>query len=724
MVHGSAHRPEDSRSPWRRRVRIGAAVVVVLAWIAGAGPLGSYVGRLSEVQTNEQSAFLPLGAESTEVSEIEEEFSEQDAAPAFVAYADEDGVDPAAVRADARNIAGSEAVGGTIAGPLIGTEDDGVLQLVVPLDPRMEETAAVDRLRAELADSATEDGTEVLVTGPAGFAADLSAAFAGIDGTLLAAALAAVLAILVAVYRSPILPAAVIAAAVLALALAAAGVYAAAAADWLTLNGQSQGILFILVVGACTDYALLLVARYREALTEHRSAPPALASAVRGTAAPILASGGTVVLGVLCLLASDLASNRSLGPVAALGIGAAMATALTFLPAVLLLLGRTAFWPARPRYTVADAGSGGGGTGGQARHPLWGRVARAVGRRPRAVWTVTALVLLAGAAFVPSFEAEGTSTADVFRTDVESVRGQEVLRRGFGDDAGAAPAVIVADAGKADEIAAAAERVDGVSGARPVTEGGGPPTGAGERPGAPAAPPKVVGGRVLVEAGLEAPAESARAVEIVRSLRTEVHAVPGAEALVGGPSAVMLDTLETAQRDLAVVIPLVLVVVLAVLVAVLRAVVAPLLLVATTVLSFAAALGVGALVFNHVLKLPGADPVVPLFAFVFLVALGIDYNIFLMTRAREEAVRAGHREGVLRALTATGGVITSAGVVLAATFAALAVIPVLFLLQLAFLVAFGVLLDALVVRSLLVPALALDAGRRTWWPGRPARSGR
>ncbi|QBI54824.1 MMPL family transporter [Streptomonospora litoralis] len=731
-------RTPDGSTALRRRLWLAAALVVALAWIAGAGPLGSFVGRLSAVQTNDQSAFLPLGAESTKVREIEEEFREQDRAPAFIAYTDEDGLDPAALRADARAVAGSEVSGGAVAGPLFGTEDHGVAQLIVPLSADLEETEAVDRLRALLADSATEDGTEVLVTGPAGFAADLSAAFAGIDGTLLAVALAAVLAILVAVYRSPLLPITVMAAAVLALGLAAAVVYAAAAADVLVLNGQSQGILFILVVGACTDYALLMVARYREALADHPQALPALLAALRSTTAPILASGGTVVLGVLCLLASDLASNRSLGPVAALGVAAAMATALTFLPAVLLLLGRAAFWPARPRYRPRSAASAEeGGTdafrAAWARHRVWGRVARAVGRRPRAVWAATALALAAGAAFAPTFPAQGTSTSDIFRTDVEAVRGQEVLQRGFGTDAASAPAVIAADAGHAGDVVAAAESVAGVTGARPVTEAGGPPAGAAAQAPPPEAPPKTVDGRVLVEASLNAPAESQRAVEIVRELRAEVHAVPGADALVGGTDAVLLDTLETAQRDLAVVVPLVLAVVLAVLVVLLRSLVAPLLLVGTTVLSFAAALGVGALVFDHVLGFPGADPVVPLFAFVFLVALGIDYNIFLMTRAREEALREGHRTGVLReghrtgvlrALAVTGGVITSAGVVLAATFAALAVIPVLFLVQLAFLVAFGVLLDALVVRSLLVPALALDAGRWTWWPSRLARGGR
>jgi RND superfamily putative drug exporter len=370
---------------------------------------------------------------------------------------------------------------------------------------------------------------------------------------------------------------------------------------------------------------------------------------------------------VLCLLASDLASNRGLGPVAALGIGAALISALTFLPAVLLLLGRAAFWPVKPRQTATtdvsttgDTATGIGTTRGSGtvagttddvvrRNPLWGRIATAVDRRPRVYWAATIALLAVAAAFVPTFRAEGTSQLDVFRTEVESVQGQRTLERGFGSSGSATPAIIVTDADQVDAVTAAAKSVPGVTEVTPVGDGGtGRPTGEA----------KIVDGRALLHATLSQPAESAAAVDIVRDLRAAVHAVPDAGALVGGAAAITLDTLDTSSRDLRVVIPLVLLVVLLVLIVLLRSLVAPLLLIATTVLSFGSALGVGALVFNHVLDLPGADPVVPLFAFVFLVALGIDYNIFLMTRAREETVRHGEREGMLRALTLTGGVIT------------------------------------------------------------------
>ncbi|MFD6099860.1 MMPL family transporter [Nocardiopsis flavescens] len=701
----------DERRPARRsRWWIGAALVVVLAWTLGAGPLGAFLGRLGEVQTNDRAAFLPVGAESTEAARIAEDFERGDAVPAIAVWsgeADLTGEDLAAVAEAGEAVAAQPWVDGDVVGPFPGTEDPSVAQLVVPIDSGYKTSDAVEELRAVLDDHPV-GSLEVQVTGPAGYAADLAAAFAGIDSTLLLVAIAAVLVILVAVYRSPLLPVLVVLASLLALGLSGALVYLAADTGLVSLNGQSQGILFILVVGACTDYALLLVARHREELARHGHVPTAVLAAVRGVTGPVLASAGTVVLGLLCLLAADLASTRSLGPVVAIGVGAAVLSAMTFLPAALALAGRAAFWPTAPHRPTGD--TGGDTDRVMDAHPLWGRVARGVARRPRTLWIAATALLAAAAVFAPAFSAQGTGQAEVFRTEVEAVTAQEVLDRGFGTDAAAAPALVVADADHLDAVVAAAEASPTVESAAPATE-----------PGPPGAdlPPLTEDGRVLVEVVLTMGPESPDAVDAVRDLRERLaEDAPEAGALVGGVTATDLDTLETAQRDFAVVVPLVLVVVLLVLVVLLRSLVAPLLLMAANVLSFAAALGVGTLVFDHVLDLPGADPVVPLFAFVFLVALGIDYSIFLMSRAREETLAHGHRDGVLRALAVTGGVITSAGVVLAATFAALAVIPLLFLLQLAFLVAFGVLVDALLVRTFLVPALALDVGPRTWWPGR------
>ena len=476
------------------RVWYGTAVLIALVWLAAAGPLGSFMGALTDVQTNDSSAFLPIGAESSEVQEAQQAFRDSGAIPAIVVYSAaepiaRDGL--AAISKDAERIGARPWVDGAVAGPIPGTEDQRVAQLIVPVGEQADVRAAVDELRELLADSELPDAT-VQVAGPAALSSDLGAAFGGIDGALLGVALGAVLIILIAVYRSPLLPFVVIMAAMLALVLAAAVVYLMADAGWIQLNGQSQGILFILVVGACTDYALLLVARYREELYERERPVEAMRIAVRGTIEPILASGGTVILGVLCLLASDLASNRGLGPVAALGIGAALISALTFLPAVLLLLGRAAFWPVKPRQTATTDVSATGTTGDTAtgigttrgsgtvagttddvvrRNPLWGRIAMAVDRRPRVYWAATIALLAVAAAFVPTFRAEGTSQLDVFRTEVESVQGQRTLERGFGSSGSATPAIIVTDADQLDAVTAAAKSVPGVTEVTPVGDG-------------------------------------------------------------------------------------------------------------------------------------------------------------------------------------------------------------------------------------------------------------
>jgi RND superfamily putative drug exporter len=465
-------------------------------------------------------------------------------------------------------------------------------------------------------------------------------------------------------------------------------VYQLAEHDVLTLNGQSQGILFILVFGAATDYALLMVSRFREELRDIDDKYTAVRTAWRATVEPIAASAGTVVIGLLCLLFSDLRSNQGLGPVAAIGIAAALIASLTFLPAVLALVGRAAFWPFLPKH----------GSEKPEHRGLWGWIARHVGARPRLIWIVTTIVLLAGVAFVPQLKASGTAQSDIFLTEVDSGRGQDILSAHFPGGSGS-PSVIIAKSAQAQEVAQAAE-VDGVANVRP----------AGEK-----------NGLVLLQATLDDPADSEAALSTVERMRDAVHAVPGADAHVGGQTAIQLDVQTASQHDRSLIIPIVLVVIFLVLALLLRALVAPLLLIATVVLSFGATMGVSALVFNHLFDFPGSDPAIPLFGFIFLVALGIDYNIFLMTRVREEALESGTRKGTLRGLAVTGGVITSAGVVLAATFAALSVIPVLFLAQIAFIVAFGVLLDTIVVRSLLVPALTIDIGRRIWWPAKLSR---
>ncbi len=700
---------ETGRTP--RTLRWLLPAVAVLAWLAIGGVGGPLIGQLATVQSNSQTAFLPDSAESTRAAQLQRQFSDSDTVPAVV-VASRAGDRPV-TEADSGYLQelSSWATGpGAVAqqgSPPIRSDDGQALEMVLPVDAAG--TAdAVDALRGHISHTAPA-GLNVLVSGPAGQAADLGVAFSGIDGLLLAVAAAIVFIILVVVYRSPLLPVFVLLSAVFALAGAGAVVYALASADAVTLNGQSQGILFILVFGAATDYALLLVSRFREELHLDGRRVPAVRRAWRGVLAPVAASAGTVILGVLCLMLSELNSNRSLGPIAAIGIAAAFAASMTFLPAVLALTGRTAFWPLRPAVTgrsVRDTedASGGGRTG------LWWTIARKVDAHHTAVWIGTAALLAVFAAFAPQLKASGIPQSDFFLTTVDSSTGQDVLSAHFPGGSGS-PAVIFADEGAGAEVIGRVQDVPGVA----------PGVAAVSESGAPGGPPKVVDGRVQIQATLTSAPDSDAAESTVRAIRAAAHAVPGADTVVGGTTATQIDTQDTAARDRNVVIPVVLAVVLAVLMLLLRAVIAPVLLLATVVLSYAATLGVGALVFNHVFHFPGADPTVPLFAFVFLVALGVDYNIFLMTRVREEAARHGTRAGVRRGLAVTGGVITSAGIVLAATFGALAVIPLIFLAQVAFLVAFGVLLDTIIVRSALVPALTLQIGDRVWWPSRLAR---
>ena len=685
-----------------RRLRWLLPALLVLVWLFAGGPLGQYAGRLAEVQENDNASFLPAQAESTQVSELSAEFASNDVIPAVVVYEFDrtlTAADLAAIAEDVAAIAEVEGVVGEPVGP-IPSDDGQSAQVVVPLDGSegFEVSVYVEELRAIVgSDGSIEiDGATSYVTGPAGFLADFGEAFGEIDGLLLLVTLVVVLVILLVVYRSPILPVLVLFSAVLALGVASAVVYALADNDVLTLNGQSQGILFILVVGAATDYSLLLVSRYREELRRHHSRYDAMRATLKGTYEAILASGGTVVLGVMALLLSELNSVQGLGPVAAVGIVFAMLAALTFLPAALVLLGRAAFWPFRPTYGSAPTEVRG----------LWGRVARFVGRRSRPVWIAVTLVLVGLAAFLPQFKADGVAQSDFFLTSVESTQGQQALARHFPAGTGS-PATVIGPADQTETMLATITAEDGVAAAQPVVD---PVSGQ----------VVVVDDLVQIDVTLQAAADSDEAEATVLTLRESLDDV-SADALVGGLTAVQLDSQQAAQRDLRVIIPIVLLVILLVLMVLLRSILLPVLLVGTVVLSFAATLGLAAIVFNNVLDFPGGDPSVPLFAFVFLAALGIDYNIFLMTRAREETLVIGTRRGILKALAVTGGVITSAGIVLAATFGALFVLPILFLAQIAFLVAVGVLLDALVVRSLLVPALVFDIGPPVWWPSRLAR---
>ena len=704
-------------------LRIVIPVLLIVIWFGLGGVGGPYFGKISEVQQNDQASYLPSSSESTKVSELQPEFTDSEAIPAVVLYVNDSGLtdaDRTFIQDREKAFADAPGVSGGVS-PAQFSEDGKAAEIFVPVT---DDDAAADNVEnlSTVAKDGLPDGLSAYVTGPAGQLADISQAFGGIDGALLIVAVIAVLVILVIVYRSPLLPILVLLTSILALSAAILAVYWLAKAGAVTLNGQVQGILFILGIGAATDYSLLYVSRYREALRDHADRWGATRAALRGTLEPVTASAGTVVAGLLCLLLSDLNSNKALAPVASLGIVCSYLAAMTLLPSLLFVCGRAAFWPRRPAF-----GSPHPDRDHQA-HGFWPGVARTVRNHSRRTWLICAVVLAAAAVAVVDFRASGVPQSDFVLGQTEAKEGQAALGEHFPSGSGS-PVLIVAPE---SELQSVADTVLGTSGISDVTvvaqgtpAGSLPVTDAGVQvppiPGSENASPKTVDGQVLLQATLTENADSTAAEDTVRDLREKLADKP--EVLVGGTTATTVDTNDAAEHDRNLIIPVVLVVIFFLLMLLLRAVLAPFLLILTVMLSFGATLGISALLFNYVLDFPGADPAVPLYGFIFLVALGVDYNIFLMTRVREESLVLGTRDGIIRGLMITGGVITSAGIVLAATFAALGVIPVLFLAQLAFIVAFGVLLDTLVVRSLLVPALSYDIGPRIWWPsklGRPA----
>jgi len=687
----------QSRKRFSLRRALLPALIVLVGFFVVLPVAGGLSGKLTEVTENDQAAFLPDSAESTRSLALETQFNGTQNIPALIVWERAGGLTPAdleAVGEAATRLSAVEGVAAPASDP-IPSEDGEAVQVIVPLPGDNSAFETLPGIVEDVTDAAKIDGLASYVTGPGGQFADFAAAFEGIDGRLLFTTVGVILIILLLIYRSPVfLP--VLVSAGLALVMAQAVVYLLADAEVLTVDGQSQGILSVLVLGASTDYALLLISRFKEELHREDSWAVAIRTALRGSVPAIIASGATVILGLLCLLLSDLNSNKSLGPVGAIGIACAVLSMIVFLPALLMVAGRYWFFPFVPRHDNDVSHDRG----------VWGKVARLVGRRARLVWVGTALALAFAALFTPLLDADGLTTEEQFTTEVDSVEGQQVLADHFPAGTGV-PVSVIGPEPESDRLLDIVRDVEGVAGADLVTDApAGAPVG-GE--------PKVLDGLVQVQAVLAVASDSPEAEQTVLRLRGAVDEV-GTDVLVGGGTAVVYDIKQESARDNRVIIPAILVVIFLVLAVLLRAVLAPLLLVATVVLSFFATLGVCALVFDYVFGFAGADPSFPLFAFVFLVALGIDYNIFLMTRVREEAQRHGTRAGTLRGLAVTGGVITSAGVVLAATFSALGVLPLVPFAELGFAVAFGVLLDTLIVRSLLVPALVHELDDKVWWP--------
>jgi RND superfamily putative drug exporter len=710
--------PIGSNTMRSKRKPIAIAILVVIAWFGVTGFFGPLFGKLSTVQENDNSAFLPDSAESTKAVKLLESFAagESTAFPTLVLLEGTVSTEVLQqINAHLETVPDLK-LGGTdiplskylLPGSKISAfpAPDGTAVLAsILLDgaaiaetlPNEEQVlpAIVEALREDFAPFAKDLGFESYVTGAGGLIGDLFGAFGDIDTTLLLTTLGVVAFILIIVYRSPFLWFLPLLSAVFALSAAGGIIYLLAKNNVIDVNGQSQGILSVLVLGAGTDYALLLISRYREELHHHSSPVAAMRAAYKGTFEPIVASGATVALGLLVLLLSDLSGNRGLGPIGAIGVAVAVITMVTLLPAFLVLFGRWIFWPRIPRFDDVDSQLTG----------TWAKVGDLVERKPRRAWVITGLLLVVLAAFSTTLKTDGLSTSESFTGNPESVVGQKLLLNHFPGGEGDPTKVIL----KNELIPAVTEKLRGVEGVSEVV------------PEANAGGVIIKDGLSILNVTLSTAPDSRESRDRIPAIREAVKSVDES-ILVGGTTAVFFDTDVAARHDNRTVIPVVLLLITLILGLLLRSIISAVLLLGTVVLSYFATLGVCALVFNHVFGFAGGDASFPLFAFIFLVALGIDYNIFLMTRVREESGKLGTRKGVIKGLTVTGSVITSAGIVLAATFGVLGVLPLVFLAQLGFAVAFGVLLDTIIVRSILVPALVHEIGPKVWWPSKLSKS--
>jgi RND superfamily putative drug exporter len=665
----------------RRNAFLVLGLVVLLVGAIFSRPAPAAVAPLV-------SSGLPTSYQSAEVELRQKSLPSDGVAPAIVVYSSTDGAaltaeDKTAITARAAALA-PLAVGGKTAPPTY-SPDGKVAVVAVPVDVSVDEKVGpkVTEIRTVAAADLPE-GLQAQVTGGPAIITDLTKVFEGADSTLLIATASIVALLLLITYRSPwlwLVPLTVVG---IAEQMTTKLVALLAPHLGIVIDPAAAGITSVLVFGAATDYALLLIARYRDRLRQEDSRFHAMQVALRRTSEAIIASALTVTFSLLTLLLAQQESLRAIGFSAAVGVLVAMVFGLFVLPAAMVVFGRGLFWPFVPR--VGDAPREG---------RFWGRVGEAVRRRPNLVGA-SATALLVVMALGGIGVQVGLSQNEQFRVKPEAVLGQETLSSAF--PAGAsAPAAVITNPASVTAVVAAAKTVDGVVSATP---------------GAASADVAQIDVVLSGEPGSE------ESYDQIRALRDAVGAVPGADAIVGGDVAQRLDSKEASIRDAKVVIPIVLILVALVLVVLLRSVTAAALLVATVLGTFFAALGVSWFVFDHVLHYPALDNQVLLLSFLFLVALGVDYNIFLATRAREEAMVSDTREGMLTALRATGGVITSAGILLAAVFAVLGVLPLIALAQVGIIVCVGVLLDTLLVRTVLVPALAFILGERFWWPSK------
>ncbi|UGQ09749.1 MMPL family transporter [Yinghuangia sp. ASG 101] len=668
--------------------------MVLAAWIIVVIALSPLSMKLSDAQNNETAAWLPGSAESTKVVDEQEDFRDETTVLAVVVWENPDGLQDADRAAIADNVAGFNGIEGVI-GPVPAPsydDDNKAAQALVSIEVAKDGwNNLVDAVDAMKEATATQPpGLKTYITGPAGVGADQAAAFEGLEGKILFATMGVVVVILLLTYRSPVLWFVPLLSAIFAMMSAWAAVYLSTKAG-VTVNGQSFAVLNIMIFGAGTDYALLLIARYREELHNFDDRHEAMAHALHRAGPAIFASAATVAVSMLVLLTADMNSTQGMGPVCAIGIGVGVLVMLTLLPALLVIVGRWAFWPKVPRFGDESVHKGG----------IWDRVGGVIARRSRTVWVTTTVVLGIAAIGLSMLQTGGVKLKDQFTDKPESIVGMEVQGRYFAQGAGD-PMTVIANKAQAGAVLEALKSVPNVD------------------------PPSVhvlheSADRAEIELTLTIPTDTGQARDTVEDIRDVVHAIPDADAIVGGGPALTLDMMKSSSRDNVVVIPLILIAVMIILCLLLRSILAPVLLVATVVLSFAAALGISAFVFDNVFGFVGGDPSLPLFVFVFLVALGIDYNIFLMHRVHEESVKHGTRKGALIGLSATGGVITSAGLVLAATFAVFTAMPLVGFVTMGFAVSLGVLLDTFIVRSVLVTALTHDIGQKIWWPSKLAK---
>ncbi len=655
------------------------ALAVMLVMTVGLGTLSS---KVEDIQQNEYENWLPADAESTLAIREAARFTDTNSVPLVMLYERAGGierVDFAAAESDIAALVEVSGVDEKVIGPIESPDGEALQSIVtIHLDPadgwnKFPDT--FDAITRAIETSEVPDGLKVYYAGPAAFVDAQSSAFTTLDAQLFLVALAIVILVLLIAYRSPTLILPPLLCGVLSAGAANGVIYLLGKHTELTVTAQSGFLLNVLVLGASIDYALLLVARYREELHHYADRHEAMAHALHRAAPAIVASGLTVALGMLCLAIADMNSTASLGPVLAAGILVALLVMLVLFPVLLVVLGRWIFWPFIPKVGTPDKQASG----------FWAKFGALIAKAPRAVWMTTTGVLIVLGLGIVKLDATGLSNDEQFIEEPPYVHATEVLGSHF-PAGGGSPLQVIANAGKAKDVIVALKEVEGVDPAsvKQLAE---------------------VDGRGYIEATHTAPSGSVDAVNTVDRAREAVHDVDGADALVGGETAIIDDTQSAAQRDNWVVIPLVLLVVLVILGVLLRSILAPVLLLTTVVLSFGAAIGISALLFHYVFDFPGADSGFPLFAFVFLVALGVDYNIFLMTRVREESLEHGTRRASLIALAATGSVITSAGLVLAGTFTALATLPLVFAAEIGIAVALGVLLDTFIVRSVLVTAL-------------------